>query len=65
MVEIEGERAASTEIGRRGVDTGRFAVTVWYAPEVKRYVRLENRVWLGTSQLYGEERIDLLEVTGN
>jgi S1-C subfamily serine protease len=65
MVEIEGERAASTEIGRRGVDTGRFAVTVWYAPEVKRYVRLENRVWLGTSQLYGEERIDLVEVSGN
>jgi len=40
-------------------------VTVWYAPEVKRYVRLENRVWLGTSALYGEERIDLLDVSGN
>jgi serine protease Do len=65
MVEIEGERAASTEVSRRGVDTSRFAVTVWYAPEVKRYVRLENRVWLGTSHLYGEERIDLLEVSGN
>ena len=65
MVEIEGERAASTDVGRRGVDTGRFAVTVWYAPEVKRYVRLENRVWLGTAQLYGEERIDLLEMSGN
>ena len=65
MVEIEGERAASTEVSRRAVDTGRFAVTVWYAPEVKRYVRLENRVWLGTSALYGEERIDLLDVSGN
>lgn len=65
MVEIEGERAASGEAWRRAVETGRFAVTVWYAPEVKRYVRVENRVWLGNAQLYGDERIDLVEVTGN
>ncbi|HET9734746.1 MAG TPA: serine protease [Burkholderiales bacterium] len=65
MVEIEGERGVSSDVGRRGVDSGRFAVTVWYAPEVKRYVRLENRVWLATGQLYGEERIDLVEANGN
>lgn len=64
-VEIEGYRSASQDISRRGFEPGRFEVTAWYVPDVKRYVRMENRVWTAASTLVGEERIDLLEVTGN
>lgn len=63
-VQIEGVRSADSSVAFRNVPA-RFEVTAWYSPEVKRYVRMENRLWTATSILVGEERIDLLEVSGN
>ena len=63
-VQIEGVRAVGSSISQR-MAMARFEVTAWYSPEVKRYVRMENRIWDGSSALAGEERIDLLEVSGN
>jgi hypothetical protein len=36
-----------------------FTVRIWYAPEVKRYVRLEHKVWRD-EQLYGDEAVELV-----
>jgi hypothetical protein len=64
MVQVEGVRSADSGVAFRNVPA-RFEVTAWYSPEVKRYVRMENRLWTAGSALVGEERIDLLDVAGN
>jgi hypothetical protein len=64
MVQVEGTRAGGQEASNRNTAT-RFELTAWYAPEVKRYVRVENRLWSAGSALLSEERIDLLEASGN
>ena len=64
MVQIEGTRAGGQEASNRNTAT-RFELSAWYAPEVKRYVRVENRLWSAGSALLSEERIDLLEASGN
>ena len=44
---------------------GRFRITAWYAPEVKRYVRLEHKNWSGSiagaGQQSGHEVVELLK----
>jgi len=62
-VHVEGSRAGGQELSQRNTPT-RFELIAWYAPEVKRYVRIENRLWSAGSSLLGEERIDLLEASG-
>lgn len=42
-VRIAGKRSAP--IGGRNSFAGRFEMSVWYAPEVKRIVRQEQRIW--------------------
>ncbi len=62
-VQIEGVRGVGTEWTLHNAPS-RFEVIGWYAPEVKRYVRMENRTWSQRSALVSEERIDLLETSG-
>jgi hypothetical protein len=38
----------------------RFQVTLWYAPDVKRYVRTEHKAWTG-SALTVHEVVELVE----
>jgi hypothetical protein len=62
-VEVNGdrERPAFTNVN----NVGRFRITAWYAPEIKRYVRLEHRTWSGSisgaGQLSGDEAVELLK----
>jgi S1-C subfamily serine protease len=62
-VEVNGdrERPAFTNVN----NIGRFRITAWYAPEVKRYVRLEHRTWSGSisgaGQQSGDEAVELLK----
>lgn len=62
-VEVNGdrERPAFTNVS----NIGRFRITAWYAPEVKRFVRLEHRTWSGTisgvGQQSGDEVVELLK----
>lgn len=42
-VQVSGKRSAP--IGGRNSFAGRFEMSVWYAPEVKRIVRQEQRIW--------------------
>jgi hypothetical protein len=64
MVQIKGTRNANQNMSQLS-EAARFEVTAWYSSEARRYVRLENRLWSGTLALMGEERIDLLEMSGN
>lgn len=43
------------------ISVQRFEVRVWYAPEVKRYVRLEHRSWLSSRRSYAYDVVELLE----
>jgi len=39
----------------------RFSVRIWYAPEVKRYVKLEHKTWVAKQRLYGDEVVELVK----
>lgn len=39
----------------------RFEISVWYAPDVKRYVRLEHKTWLNQSKPDGDDVVELVE----
>jgi hypothetical protein len=58
-VEVKGVRTspAATYVTR-------FQLTVWYAPEVKRYVRLDHRTWNGSSALSADEIVELVQFSG-
>jgi S1-C subfamily serine protease len=61
-VEVTGRRESPP--GGQGFVTGEFLITAWYAPEVKRFVRLEHRVKSGAfssrGQVVGEDVVELL-----
>lgn len=38
-----------------------FSIRVWYAPEVKRYVKLEHKTWSGQGDANSDELVELLE----
>lgn len=40
-----------------------FSVRIWYAPEVKRYVKLEHKTWLAGPKPYGDEVVELVNFT--
>lgn len=60
-IDAKGHRSAA--IGGRSVAAGRFTMSVWYAPDVKRIVRLEHRVWTAdglSPMLASNEVVELL-----
>jgi hypothetical protein len=64
LVRTTGER--SYHIVSQSVTASSFAVDVWYVPEIKRYARLEHRVWwrlLADNRLIGHEVLELLSHT--
>ena len=42
-MDVAGRRTA--DIGGQLDFTGRFEMTIWYAPDVKRFVKMEHRIW--------------------
>lgn len=57
-VELKGERRLPSLLY-----PARFQITLWYAPEVKRYVRTEHKAWTGAA-LALDEVVELLEFSG-
>jgi hypothetical protein len=60
-VDVSGQRSAP--IGGRTSFAGRFEMRVWYAPDAKRIVRLEHRIWSAdsiSSSLVANEVVELL-----
>jgi hypothetical protein len=42
-------------------ESGRFSIVAWYAPEVKRLVKLEHKTWeLYSGKLNGHDVVELL-----
>ena len=39
--------------------TARFNYRIWYAPEVRRYVKLQHETWGFNGQWSGEELVEL------
>ena len=39
----------------------RFEIRIWYAPEVRRYVRLEHKTWLSGRRPDGDDIVELVE----
>ena len=59
-VNVAGLRSAP--IGGRTTFAGRFEMTVWYAPDVKRIVRQEQKIWTSdgvSPTLYADEVLEL------
>jgi hypothetical protein len=54
--QLKGDRRAQYGIER-------FQVTAWYAPESKRYVRLEHRHWNSGGGLIADELVELVAFT--
>jgi hypothetical protein len=60
-VSVNGRR--SSPIGGRTAFAGRFEMTAWYAPDVKRIVRQEQKIWTSdgvSPTLYADEVLELL-----
>jgi hypothetical protein len=63
-IEANGRRTSA--IYSQAVFAGEFNLVVWYAPDVKRYVRLEHRVWSANPMdkaLIGHDVVELLKYT--
>jgi hypothetical protein len=58
-VEVKGVRTAPA-----ATYVTRFQITIWYAPEVKRYVRLDHRTWNSSSALSADEIVELVQFSG-
>lgn len=55
--------ARSLHIGGQVDFTGRFEMRIWYAPDVKRFIRMEHRVWSQNRmdpKLLGHDVVELL-----
>jgi hypothetical protein len=64
-IDISGDRERDTFTNQS--HAGKFKISVWYAPDVKRLVRVEHRYYSGMfatrGQLMGHEVIELLKYT--
>lgn len=61
-IDVTGKRGQGIR-GRGNDAEGRFKMSVWYAPEVKRFVRLEREVWSADTfspQKTGDDVVELL-----
>lgn len=58
--EIRGHRRTLTTAYSRQAIAEKFVYDVWYAPELKRYVKLRHRQWNGFDGALGDEQVELL-----
>ncbi len=61
-IEVEGSRGRDPDPFWWPKQAERFAHTIWYAPEAKRYVKARHRAWSMTSALFADDAVELLEV---
>jgi S1-C subfamily serine protease len=64
-VEIRGSRQTGATQYIRNTLAERFEFTAWYAPEVRRYVRLQHRSWGGFNGQLADELVELVEYRRN
>jgi S1-C subfamily serine protease len=64
-VDVRGSRQGSTGALTSTIATSRFEYTAWYAPDVKRYVRVRHQRWNGKGASISDESIELIEYRPN
>jgi hypothetical protein len=64
-LELRGFRRSNVTQFSRTAVAERFEVTAWYAPELKRYVKLRHRQWNGFNGDLADEQVELLAVQGS
>jgi hypothetical protein len=62
-VDIRGTRSVSAI--SQSATPRRFEFTVWYAPDLKRYIKARHRSWNPTNAPIGDEQVELLEYRAN
>jgi hypothetical protein len=60
-LEVEGSRGKDPDAYWWPKQAARFQHTVWYVPEVKRYVKSHHLAWSMTSAQFADEAVELLE----
>ena len=60
-LEIRGTRRTSAANYARGDIVERFEFIAWYAPDARRYVKLQHKSWSGLNRQLGDEMVELLE----
>jgi hypothetical protein len=64
LVEVWGKRQAPPGfVAHMSYESTRFRYRAWYAPEVRRYVKLQHETWSLNGQWSGEQVIELLSYT--
>jgi S1-C subfamily serine protease len=64
-LEIRGSRRTSAANYARGDIIERFELTAWYAPDARRYVKLQHKSWSGLNRQLSDELVELLEYRAN
>ena len=60
-LEVEGNRGKDPDAYWWPKQAARFRHTIWYAPEVRRYVKSHHLAWSMTSAQFADEAVELLE----
>jgi hypothetical protein len=61
-VEVEGTRGKDPDPNWWPKQAMRFAHTIWYAPEARRYVKARHRAWSMTDSAFADDAVELLEL---
>jgi hypothetical protein len=60
-IEVRGRRQAPVgSVSHLSYETTRFVYRAWYAPEARRYVKLQHETWSLNGQWSGEQKVELL-----
>ena len=58
-IEITGTRGSDPDPFWQPKQAGRFQYAIWYAPEVRRYVKFRHQSWAMTAAPFGDEIVEL------
>jgi hypothetical protein len=58
-IEVSGRRPTGSYPAHLHFESGRFQFRAWYAPQVRRYVKLQHETWSLNGQWSGEQLVEL------
>ena len=64
-VVVRGSRQINSGFAANIIDTGKFEFTTWYAPDVRRYVKIRHQRWTSRGSAIGDEQVELIEYRPN
>jgi hypothetical protein len=64
-VELRGSRQSAPAFMMSPIATTKFEYTVWYSPDVRRYVKFRYQCWNARNNPICDEQVELLEYRPN